>query len=163
MSPSPLSLRSARLGDHAALALLWRSVDELHARARPDFFTMPDVGFARADLDRLLRARSAALIVAELEGQVVGCAHLQLYDTPRSPGMRARKRVHVERLVVDERARRRGVGRRLMDEAARWGAARGAAQLVLTVWSGNDAAARFYEALGYQQLSQVLGRELPGA
>ena len=48
----------------------------------------------------------------------------------------------------------------LLAAAEAWARSRGAAQVVLTVWSGNDEADRFYRAIGYAPASQVLCREL---
>ncbi|HVV50990.1 MAG TPA: GNAT family N-acetyltransferase, partial [Polyangia bacterium] len=54
------------------------------------------------------------------------------------------------------RARRRGLGRRLVAAAADWARAQRAVEVVLTTWAGNAAADAFYERLGYRVLSRVL-------
>lgn len=102
------------------------------------------------------------VLVAEDEGgTIVGAASLRLYDTPDAPEMRARRRVNVETLVVDAKHRRRAIGRQLMEAAEAWARARGADQVVLTVWAGNRRAASFYRALGYGPAATVMCRELP--
>jgi ribosomal protein S18 acetylase RimI-like enzyme len=155
-----LLVRSARLEELDALASLWREVDALHARLAPGFF-VPAAPLSQAMLMNLLGRHDAALLVAEFGGTPAGCIHLELYDTPPESGLRPRRRVHVERLVVTPEYRRRGVGRRLMTAAAAWGQARGATQLVLTVWEGNEPAERFYRELGFAPMSRVYGRDLP--
>jgi ribosomal protein S18 acetylase RimI-like enzyme len=87
---------------------------------------------------------------------VVGLVHVLLYDTPSSPLLRPCRRGHIEDLVVHPKHRRRGTGRRLMAAAAEWARERGATEMVLTVWTGNARAARFYRALGYTEASRVL-------
>jgi GNAT superfamily N-acetyltransferase len=47
-----------------------------------------------------------------------------------------------------------------MQAATEWARDKGASQLLLTVWAGNDEAERFYAALGYRTISQVLGSDL---
>ena len=47
-----------------------------------------------------------------------------------------------------------------MAAATEWARTQGATQLLLTVWAGNDDAERFYAALGYRTISQVLGTDL---
>jgi ribosomal protein S18 acetylase RimI-like enzyme len=47
-----------------------------------------------------------------------------------------------------------------MKEVAAWARRQGAAELVLTVWSGNHAAEAFYDRLGYRELSRVLHAKL---
>jgi ribosomal protein S18 acetylase RimI-like enzyme len=91
---------------------------------------------------------------------VVGLVCLALYDTPPAPSLAPRRRAMVEEIVVARGARRAGVGRALMEAAARWSRGRGAEELLLTVWADNRAAERFYRAIGYRPVSRVLGRPL---
>src|SRR5262249_6530738 len=107
-----------------------------------------------------LTAGDEIILLAESRGEPAGLIHVQLYDTPPLSAMVARRRAHVEDLVVHERFRRRGVGRRVLEAASEWARAHRASEIVLTVWRGNHVAARFYRALGYRPLSQVMARAL---
>jgi diamine N-acetyltransferase len=98
--------------------------------------------------------------VAEEAGSVRGMAHVLLYDTPPGEGRRQVRRAHLDSLVVQSGFRRRGCGRALMEAVRSWARQKGASQLVLTVWSGNQEAERFYAQLGFIAISQVLGAEL---
>jgi ribosomal protein S18 acetylase RimI-like enzyme len=71
-----------------------------------------------------------------------------------------RRRAHVDNIVVAANQRRQGHGRALIDAAAQWARAKGAEEILLTVWSGNVDAERFYERLGFGRVSSVLGRPL---
>src|SRR5262245_17104261 len=57
----------------------------------------------------------------------------------------------VQSLVVDEGARRTGVGRELMIAAEAWARLRGLQHLVLHTRIDRDHARAFYERLGYQR------------
>jgi GNAT superfamily N-acetyltransferase len=86
------------------------------------------------------------LVVAELDGDVVGMAQLV-----RSDATNARHRAEVRRVAVASTARGTGVGRGLMaaiENAARAG---GLTLLWLTTHADTDAD-RFYEAIGYTRL-----------
>jgi GNAT superfamily N-acetyltransferase len=50
---------------------------------------------------------------------------------------------------VDPAARRRGIGRLLVDEVMRWGRSWGASRAVLWVFAANEPAIRFYERLDF--------------
>lgn len=54
----------------------------------------------------------------------------------------------LESIAVDERARRRGVGRRLLDAVIAWARSEGARRVQLEVRSGSVAAIRLYERAG---------------
>jgi ribosomal-protein-alanine N-acetyltransferase len=60
--------------------------------------------------------------------------------------------VHILNVVTAREARRRGVGRALMDEAAEAGRKRGAVLATLEVRRSNEAALALYRSLGYRQV-----------
>lgn len=91
---------------------------------------------------------------------ICGAVSLQVYDTPVDPFMVARRRVHVDGLIVDQAHRRRGFGRALMDAANGWARLQGADELVLTAWIGNVGARDFYQRLGYRVLSEILQKPI---
>jgi ribosomal protein S18 acetylase RimI-like enzyme len=91
---------------------------------------------------------------------LLGAVFVRIYDTPADPAMVARRRAHVEALVVDEQHRRAGIGTALMNAAAAWARERGAEEVVLTVWAGNLAAEAFYDRLGYGVVSRALSKPI---
>ena len=54
-------------------------------------------------------------------------------------------------VAVDPRMRQRGIGRALVEHACAELAARGCCKVNLQVRNGNEAAARFYESLGFDR------------
>lgn len=150
-----LAVRRARHQDWPAVEVLLREIDALHAALAPAYFRIG----ARAELEwrRLLDDATAAAFVADDgtgEGPL-GLLSLRVYDTPAEPTMVAHRRAHLETLVVARRARRRGIGRRLVAAAGDWARAQGAVEMVLTTWTGNAEADAFYERLGYRVLSRA--------
>jgi GNAT superfamily N-acetyltransferase len=85
-----------------------------------------------------------AFVAEDAEG-IVGLVAVQL----GWPFERDGPFVRVIALVTDARARRRGVGARLMAEAERWARERGADQVHLTANLRREEAHRFYEEAGY--------------
>ena len=147
---------------------MWHEADELHARLSPGFFRRPDSGRGRQRASEALRdaeesEHETILVAVTKDGGkdvVCGACHLQIYDTPVGHTMVSQRRGHIETLIVARAQRRRGIGRALMTAATGWARSEGAHQLLLTVWAGNDDAERFYAALGYRTISQVLGTDL---
>ncbi len=86
------------------------------------------------------------LIVAELDGKVVGT--LQLTITP-SVSFQGSKRATVESVRVDEELRGKGVGRQLMLWAIDRAKERGSVSMQLTTNTDRTNAHRFYENLGF--------------
>jgi GNAT superfamily N-acetyltransferase len=84
------------------------------------------------------------LVVAEAEGKVVGLMHVFVRPAVENP-----KEAVVQAIVVDASCRRRGVGRRLMAEAERWGSERACRSVALSSNVGRAPAHAFYAGLGY--------------
>ncbi len=161
-APSEIHIRPATRLDVPELRGLRAQVHALHARLLPDFFRLEDNGGALV----LERDPWAEILVAcagdKADAQVRGYIVMRVVDTPWDPSMTPRRRAQVEILVVDESHRREGIGARLMTEASRWARGRGAVEVVLTVWTDNREAERFYESLGYEPIARVLRRSTEG-
>lgn len=83
--------------------------------------------------------------IAEEGGAILGaCLTLLTYSTWRDA-----KGLYVVDLFIDGKARNRGIGLKLLREAARRGRAKGARFIKLEVYHTNEGAARFYERLGF--------------
>ncbi|HEV8147806.1 MAG TPA: GNAT family N-acetyltransferase [Bryobacteraceae bacterium] len=91
-----------------------------------------------------LRDGSRVLLVAVDEGGLIGCVQLD-YAMRRN----ALHRAEIMKLMVHRSARRRGIGRALMVEAARVAKADGRTLLVLDTRHGDPSEA-LYRSLGYQ-------------
>jgi GNAT superfamily N-acetyltransferase len=127
-------VRAARAGDRDQV---WPLARELATSFRPERTAFDGMfGMLLTDPDTLL-------LVAEIpEGEIRG--YLLAF---RHPAFHANGAVAwVEEVMVSDRSRRAGVGRRLMASAEQWARSGGAAYLALAT----RRAASFYRALGYE-------------
>ncbi len=95
-------------------------------------------------MQALLSSDANTLLVARVDGEVVGMLTLVMFPLPS--GLRAR----IEDVVVDEAARGHGVGGALTEEALRLAEAAGARTVDLTSRPSRQAANRLYERLGFE-------------
>lgn len=103
----------------------------------------PEYGAFAASWAQLVTAGNTLLLVAEtFDGNVVGyllaTSHLTLFANGPV--------AWIEEVMVDERARRTGVGRRLVHSAEQWARSVGAQYIALAT----RRAGPFYLALGYE-------------
>ena len=123
-----LLVRPGRPGDIPAVLELWRAAE-----------AVPSVSDDPASLGRLLEVSGDALLVAEDGGRLVGTI-IAGWDGWRG---------NLYRLAVLPAARRRGVALRLVAEAERRLATKGARRLSALVMSEHDPAAALWLAAGY--------------
>ena len=99
----------------------------------------------RAELDEIVSSPASRLLVARVEdGTILGMLTLALFRIPT--GIRA----WIEDVVVDETARRRGIGKALTDAALRTAQEAGARTVDLTSRPSREAANRLYRRLGFE-------------
>ncbi|MGB8929922.1 MAG: GNAT family N-acetyltransferase [Anaeromyxobacteraceae bacterium] len=106
----------------------------------------PDPRRQRRGLARMLEEpERRAVLVAERRGAVIGMVTAQLVVSTAEGGASC----WIEDMVVEEDARRSGVGRRLLLAAEAWGRARKATRLQLLADRVNRPALQFYRRLGW--------------
>jgi ribosomal protein S18 acetylase RimI-like enzyme len=101
-------------------------------------------GIDRAQLTALVEHEANTVLVAKLDGRIVGSLTLVVF--PLITGIRA----WIEDVVVDHEARGHGVGRELTVEAVRRASAMGARTIDLTSRPAREAAHRLYEGVGFE-------------
>jgi GNAT superfamily N-acetyltransferase len=127
-------VRPAKVDDLEALAVLFDGYRQFYQQRG-------DLNGARRYLQARLDAQDSVILVAELDGQLVGFT--QLYPSFSSVSM---KRLWIlNDLFVDPGSRRGGVGQVLMAAAERFARDDGAKGLVLATQKTNSTAKTLYE------------------
>jgi [ribosomal protein S18]-alanine N-acetyltransferase len=107
----------------------------------------PEFRFDRASMRAFAEERGALALVAEtVAGELAGFV---IVHVERGA---AGRRGYLVTLDVAEEWRRKGLAGRLMREAEAHTVAAGARWMELHVFTGNEAAIRFYERLGYERV-----------
>ena len=97
------------------------------------------------ELERIVQSDATRLLVAKVEGAIVGSLTLALFWIPT--GLRA----WIEDVVVDESVRGQGIGAALNLEALKVAQDQGARTVDLTSRPSREAANRLYHRLGFKQ------------
>jgi putative acetyltransferase len=134
-----VSVWRATLADLCAVAPLFDAYRQYYGRA-PDPKLATD--FIR---ERLQRRESVVLLARDAAG--LACGFTQLY--PLFSSVRATRSYVLNDLFVDPGARRRGVGRLLLEAAARHAREEQVPRLKLSTAVDNLPAQRLYESLGW--------------
>ena len=150
-------LRRARSADRSSIDALWRSLLALHAKLDPAFRVAGNAVPARA-LAQLFEQVGTAAFVAETEAGVVAFCAARVEDAPQ--GLAESRRAEITELFVSEHARRRGLGRALVEAACEWARERGAARVEVRVVAANAAGGAFWRSLGFGAFVDVLDRRL---
>lgn len=130
MAEVPLTIRSFREDDRAALVALWQRCELTRPWNDPD-----------RDIDRKVAVDDGLLLVAHLDATSPLAGTVMIgYEGHRG---------WINYLAVDPDCRRLGIGARLVADGERRLEALGCPKVNLMVRSSNTAVVAFYEALGY--------------
>lgn len=142
MMTPPLSFRNANHDDLPAIAALLADDDIGATRDGPRFLP----AYASA-LDAVNAQAGNSIIVAVLDGQVVGVLQLTLIPGLSRGGM---LRAQIESVRVDGRHRGRNIGGKLFEHAIELARNAGCGMVQLTSDKQRSDALRFYEGLGFR-------------
>jgi GNAT superfamily N-acetyltransferase len=149
MARCPALVRDAVLEDAEALVSIWADfVPESERGGRDE----PTVESVQRALLRLDTDPSERLVVAQVDGQAVGVAHLR--RAPISP-IHEEDAVHVSHVHVLTGYRRRGIGQQLIEHAADWAEEKDSKHIVSVVAASARESNRFMARLGLGQVAVV--------
>ena len=141
-----MKVRQATLEDVPALVALFQELDRMQSdwrvfTPRPGFYAEVGLKYREA-----MSTENAVVLVAEDEGEIVGIAYGEVRIPSRFSDERA---LELSGVVVRTGYRGRGVGRALVQEAARFAGELGVEWVELKTFAPNQGAMAFWEGLGF--------------
>ena len=146
------TVRPGKRDDAAEAARLWIRSAEEHTLYDHVYATAPD---AEKTMRRFLADLStnsySCLFIAERAGEVIGFLSGELREG--SPAFKPKTWAAIEDIYVLPEHRSLGVGRALIEACQEWAQQKGADGVSLQVAAGNVRARKFYEGLGFREVS----------
>jgi len=152
MESRNFTIRPGRREDAAEAARLWMQSAREHTAHDPIYTTSSGAErVMRRFLADLAGSNHSFLFVAEYAGRTVGFISGELREG--SPTFQARTWASVDDVFVEPDHRNLGVGRALLEGVKEWAKERGADGVSLQVAAANERGRRFYEELGFREVS----------
>jgi GNAT superfamily N-acetyltransferase len=146
------TIRPGRREDAAEVARLWMRSAEEHTAYDQIYATAPDAErIMRRFLTNLANSSHSFLFVAESAGRIVGFISGELREG--SPAFRPKTWASVDDVFVEPDHRNFGAGRTLLESVKAWAKERGADGISLQVAAANERGRKFYEDLGFREVS----------
>ena len=138
-------IRNIRKSDYQAIDRLLLQLHQVHIEGRPELFLPLEHFMSEESFNNLIQDEEMITILAEKNFKVVGCCFVSLLS---HSGMVRMRTAYIDQLVVDEKYRKRGIGKKLFKFAEKRAKELGAKRIDLMVWGHNRIAIQAYEAYG---------------
>lgn len=138
-------IRNIRKSDYAAIDALLLQIHQVDVIGRPDMFAPIERYMTRDSFESLVTNKNVISILAQERGEIIGCCFVSMLE---HSGMAHMKSADIDLLVVDEKHRRKGIGRFIFQDIQRRAKKAGAKRLDLMVWSHNKIAEYAYQSYG---------------
>lgn len=96
------------------------------------------------------------MMIAEKEGLIVGFINASIEKDDGNHIHKAYRRVSIDDLCVNQKKRRRGIGKELLQSVEKWAEGKGIAELTIIVFNFNKIAMHFYADLSYKPITTRL-------
>ena len=116
------------------------------------------VSIYKRHVTQKIRARNYAIFVAESDGKVVGHTIVRISKSP--PIYVYNRKVYVDELVVDKKYRGKGVGKKLLKQAEKWGKKKGLSLFSLHVAIKNKNAISLYKKFGLKEHHITMNKKI---
>lgn len=142
-----LTIRTATLSDLPTLRTFEQGVISAE---RPFDTTLGPDPLRYYDLERMIAAEHIELVVAVLEGEVVGSGYARIEDG--LPFVNYKQHAYVGFMYVVPHQRGKGVAHAVVEALRQWSLQRGITEMRLEVYYGNAPAIKSYEKVGFSKL-----------
>ena len=144
-----LTVRKATEKDIPKILDLLVQVDMVHHNGRPDIFKGPATKYDEEELRAVIHNEETPVFVCVDETNIplghAFCIHRQVFGDSVLTDVRT---LYIDDICVDNDARRKHVGKTLYDYVVAYAKKQGFYNVTLNVWTCNQAAMKFYEAMG---------------
>ena len=144
-----IQVRFAERIDLERINEIRKQVNDLHVSGRPDIFRP---GFCEEMRDRIytiFENEDRAVIAALVDSEICGFATVIYEIKPQSPYNNERRIYHIEEFGVDKDHRRCGVATSIVEFLKKDALEKGFERMELDMWSFNESAYAFYQAVGF--------------
>lgn len=143
-----MEIRFAQAQDVPRILTLLRQVGQIHRQGRPDIFRAKAQKYGASQVLSMLDNSKTPIFVAVEEDKVLGYCFCMVKEYRCDPVLLDRTDLYIDDLCVDENCRGKGIGKALLETAREYAKMRKCYSIELNVWSCNENATVFYEAMG---------------
>ncbi|MEO8173889.1 MAG: GNAT family N-acetyltransferase [Sediminibacterium sp.] len=139
-----MQIRKAKFSD---LSILLQFEQGVISAERPFDCTLGGEGICYYDLELMISASHIQLLVAELDGELIGSGYARIEDA--KPYLKHTQHAYLGFMYTQPEHRGKGVNRKIIEALIEWSASKDITELRLDVYYENASAIQAYEKVGF--------------
>lgn len=155
-----MHVRKAKPNDAEGIAKLYLQFWEVHKGVDPviRLKKKPTIETEAEFAKQIIRKKSSIVLVAETEEQIIGMAEVKIQKNDEC--FRVKKYAWLNACVVDKNHRRKGVAKKLTEEAIRETKKKNIKYMKIKTYNDNKTALEAWKRLGFEEISTELFKEI---
>ena len=137
-----MNIRNAQIEDINKISELMLQVAKIHSNARKDIFEE-----IKIEVNNRINNKEN-ILVAEESNNIYGVIIYKIKEVKEHINLKDRTILWIDELIVDEKVRKMGIGKKLFSEVKRIAKERNYDAVELNCWNFNEQAICFYERCG---------------
>ncbi len=154
-----VKIRKPDNGDYTEVKKMIQSLHNLHQTNRPDIYVDREIPFSIDDFNKLIEEESSIVLLAEIEGEVIGICMATIKEPSSNPILLSHNIAYIDDIYVENEHRGKGVGKMLFTYIEEILAIKKIERIDLTVWTFNKDAISFYERLGMKPQRVIMEKK----
>ena len=142
-----MNVRNAQIEDVNKISELMLQVAKIHSNARKDIFKEKSIEEIKTEFNNRINNKEN-ILVAEENNNIYGVVVYKIKEVKEHINLKDRTTLYIDELVVDEKARKMGIGKNLFSEVKRIAKEKNYDAVELNCWNFNESAIQFYEKCG---------------
>lgn len=151
-----MPVRFAREDELDRINELRKQVNDVHVKGKPEVFKPGFGEELRNHVFWVWNDPDHDIVVNERNGEICGFAVINRFFKPENPFMFERDFLDIDEFCVDEKHRRQGVAKEMIDFIKEVAKERGLNRIELNMWEFNESALEFYEAVGFKTFRRYM-------
>jgi len=144
-----MSIRFAEIADIERVLILEEQAFRIHLDKRPDLIDMTKRLFDYNSLRERIESDSGKIFLfVDEDNKIIGYCITEFKELNNHQILKNMRILEVVDLCIDEKFRRKGIGKMLFEEVSKYGKEKSVKFIELDVWNFNKNAQLFYEDVG---------------
>ena len=142
-----MEIRKAEVNDKEQIVELLMQMQELHCKNRPDIFKEKTKRETEKEFDETIENKERNIIVVvNNDNKICGVCIFKIKEIKDHPNLKDSKILHIGKIGVDEKYRRKGIGKLMMKEVEKVAKKLNCDRIELNCWSFNEGTIEFYKS-----------------